>query len=114
MSSAWLEREQLALLSWSSQARGFFTDRSGPDKHDDAELERCWYSEDNFQRRARAVELARKKNVLPIAIAAYVLNQKFPTFALIGPRTLRELHTSLPALDVELTDDEMAWLDLRD
>ena len=114
-SLAWLEREQLALLSWSSQARGFFTDRSGPDRHDDAELERCWYSDDNFQRKARATELAQEKGVLPIAIAAaYVLNQKFPTFALIGPRTLRELHTSLPALGVELTEDELNWLDLRD
>jgi aryl-alcohol dehydrogenase-like predicted oxidoreductase len=114
-SIAWLKNNQLALLAWSSQARGFFTDRSGPDKHDDVDLERCWYSKDNFRRKDRATELARKKGVLPIAIAAaYVLNQKFQTFALIGPRTLRELRTSMPAMNIELTEDEMNWLDLRD
>jgi predicted dehydrogenase/aryl-alcohol dehydrogenase-like predicted oxidoreductase len=113
-SRTWLQREQLALLSWSSQARGFFTARSGPDMHADSELERCWYSSENFQRKARAVALAQRKGVLPIAIAAaYVLHQAFPTFALIGPRNLYELHTSLEALPVELTDEEVDWLDLR-
>ena len=60
-------------------------------------------------------ELAERKNVLPINIAlAYVLSQPFPTFPLIGPRTLYELHTSLPALDVDLSESEMKWLNLED
>jgi aryl-alcohol dehydrogenase-like predicted oxidoreductase len=60
------------------------------------------------------MELAKKKNVLPINIAlAYVLHQPFPTFALIGPRTLEELRTSLPGLDVSLSDDEMKRLNLE-
>ena len=59
--------------------------------------------------------MAKKKGVLPINIAlAYVLNQPFPTFALIGPRLLSETHTSLPALDVELTPTEVKWLNLED
>jgi aryl-alcohol dehydrogenase-like predicted oxidoreductase len=60
------------------------------------------------------LELAKKKNVLPINIAlAYVLNQPFPTFPLIGPRTLEELRTSLPGLDISLTADEVKWLNLE-
>ena len=52
---------------------------------------------------------------LPINIAlAYVLNQPFPTFPLIGPRALRETRTSLPALDIELTAAELRWLNLED
>jgi len=113
-SRQWLERNQMPVLSWSSQARGFFTDRAGPDKRSDAELVRVWYSDDNFKRRERAYELAKKKNVLPINIAAaYVLAQPFPTFALIGPRVLNELTTSLPGLTVELTPDEVKWLNLE-
>lgn len=114
-SRAWFEKTQTALLSWSSQARGFFIpERSAPDKLDDKELVRCWYSEDNFKRQARAFELAKKKNVHPINIAAaYVLNQPFLTFALIGPRTLAETRSSLAALEIELTERERKWLNLE-
>ncbi|MBS0631439.1 MAG: aldo/keto reductase, partial [Verrucomicrobia bacterium] len=73
-SRRWLKKNQFPLFAWSSQARGFFTDRAGPDKRDDEQLVRCWYSEDNFVRRDRAIELAKKKNTTAIAIAAaYVL-----------------------------------------
>ena len=44
----------------------------------------------------------------------YVLNQPFPTFALIGPRTLAETRTSFAALDIELTPAELRWLNLED
>jgi aryl-alcohol dehydrogenase-like predicted oxidoreductase len=42
-----------------------------------------------------------------------VLHQPFPTFPLIGPRTLDETRSSLVALDVELSPELLAWLDLR-
>jgi predicted dehydrogenase/aryl-alcohol dehydrogenase-like predicted oxidoreductase len=114
-SRAWFTKTQLALFPWSSQARGFFTDRAHRDQAlNDEEMNRCWYSEDNWQRRDRVLEMAKKKNVLPINIAlAYVLNQPFPTFPLIGPRTLEELRTSLPGLDISLTADEVKWLNLE-
>jgi len=112
---AWLEKTRMPVISWSSQARGFFTERARPDKRTDAELVRCWYSEDNFRRKERAEELANRKGVLPINIAlAYVLCQPFPTFAIIGPRVLRETRTSLPGLTVELTPEEVRWLNLDD
>ncbi|GAA2759188.1 aldo/keto reductase [Actinopolymorpha rutila] len=114
-SRQWLEKNQLALMPWSSQARGFFTGRAKPEDRSDAELVRCWYSDDNFERLARATSLAQKRGVHPTAIAlAYVLHQDFPTFPLIGPRALAETHSSLPGLQVELTPDEVRWLDLRD
>ena len=110
-SRAWLKEHNMPILSWSSQARGFFTERAGKDKLDDQELVRCWYSDDNWERRRRAYELAEKKGVLPINIAAaYVLTQAFPTFALVGPRNLHELATTLPALEVKLTPEEVEWL----
>jgi predicted dehydrogenase/predicted oxidoreductase len=110
----WLKKTQTPLFAWSSQARGFFTARAARDKLEDAELVRCWYAEDNFLRRERALLLAEKKNVSPIAIAgAYVLNQPFPTFALIGPRFIHESVSSLEALDVELTQKELEWLNLE-
>jgi aryl-alcohol dehydrogenase-like predicted oxidoreductase len=77
-------------------------------------LVRCWYSEDNFERLARVEQLAAERGVQPIAVAlAWVLNQPFPTFPLIGPRTLSETRTSLPALGLALTAEEVAWLNLE-
>ncbi len=115
-SRKWLKETQTVEFSWSSQARGFFIPEiTSPDKTDDAEKVRSWYSEDNFQRQARAIELAKKYNVLPINIAlAYVLCQPFPTFALIGPRTLTETRTTLPALDIQLSEEELKYLNLED
>ncbi len=113
----WLEENQdaIALIPWSSQARGFFTDRSGPDKQDDRQLVRCWYSDENFERKRRAQQLAEERGVSPLNIAlAYCLNQPFAVFPLIGPQNPRELRTALPALQIDLSPDEVAWLDLRD
>src|SRR5262249_43091127 len=60
---AWLQKRKVPLFAWSSQGRGFFTERAGPDKLDDEELARSWYSKRNFARRARAVELAQRRGV---------------------------------------------------
>lgn len=113
-SRAWLEKTQLPLFPWSSQAQGFFSDRSGPDKKEEANFVRAWYSSDNFARKERAVELARQLNVDPMAVAlAYVLHQPFPTFPLIGPRTLDETRSSMAALEIQLTQQQMRRLNLE-
>lgn len=108
----WLNERQVPNFAWSSQGRGFFTDRAGRDKHDDEEIVRCWYSDRNFVRRDRAIELAAKLGRSPIHIAlAYVIAQPFPVIPLIGPRTIAELEDSLSALDIKLTPDEVKWLE---
>lgn len=110
---AWHRTTKMPLIPWSSQARGFFT-LGDPNNTADKELVRCWYSDDNFKRQARAKELAAKKGVTPIQIAlAYVLNQEFPTFALIGPRSIEETRTSFDALKIQLTPQEVRWLNLE-
>ena len=65
----WLTRNQMPLMPWSSQARGFFTGRAAPDRLEDSELVRCWYSDDNFARLARVEHLAAERQVAPIVIA---------------------------------------------
>ena len=108
---AFLEETGLPNFSWSSQARGFFV----PDRDlDEEELQRCWVSDANLERRRRCFELAGEKGFDPINVAAaWVLRQPFPSIALIGPRTLAELRSSLPGLKVELSDAEHRWLDLK-
>ena len=109
---AWLKARQIPNFAWSSQGRGFFTDAAGRDRRDNSELVETWYSERNFVRRDRAVELAARLGRKPIHIAlAYVLAQPFEVVPLIGPRGLAELEDSLSALDIRLTPDEVAWLE---
>jgi aryl-alcohol dehydrogenase-like predicted oxidoreductase len=111
----WLRANNLPLLPWSSQARGFFAGRARPDDRSDEELVRCYYSDTNFGRLDRARALAAELGVPATAVAlAYVLHQPFPTFPLIGPRTLGETHGSLRALDVGLTAEQVAWLENGD
>ncbi len=108
----WLNERQVPNFAWSSQGRGFFTDRAGRDKHDDEEIVRCWYSDRNFVRRDRAIELAGKLGRSPIHIAlAYVIAQPFAVIPLIGPRTIAELEDSLSALDIKLTPEQVTWLE---
>lgn len=110
---AWLVQTQTPLFPWSSQARGFFI-RANPQDHSDPELVRCWYSPDNFERLARARSLAASRGVDPIHIAlAYVLQQPFPTFPLIGPRSPEETASSFRALEVSLMPEELKWLNLE-
>ena len=109
---AWLTQTQIPNFAWSSQGRGFFTDRAGRDKRDNTELVNTWYSEQNFRRRDRAVELAAELGRSPLHVAlAYVLAQPFPVVPLIGPRTLDELDDSLSALDIALTPEQVKWLE---
>lgn len=111
----WFKRNQMTLLPWSSQARGFFVpERAHPDRRDDASLVNSWYSDSNFERQRRAIELADKYGVEPVNISlAWVLCQPFPVFPLIGPRTLRETRSSIRSLEIALTSGEMAYLDLQ-
>ncbi len=110
----WFEETQMVLMPWSSQASGFFVaQKQGvPDVFD---LARCWHSEDNFKRRERAFELARKYGVEATNIAlAWVLCQKFPVYPLIGPRQPDETRSCMRALDITLSDQELRWLNLED
>ena len=111
---------QIAIFPWSSQARGFFLKTqefegamhvANPNLQ---EQNRVWSDENNLERRQRCFELAEKKGFEPIEVAlAFVLNQSFPTFPLIGPRNFFETESSLKAFDINLSNEEVAWLDLN-
>ena len=112
---AHLRAHDVVHLSWSSQARGYFL---APDQRSaldaDSGPEACFGGSANELRRARATELAAEKGVLPTNVAAaWVLQQSFPSFALIGPRTPAELASSLPATALSLSAAECAWLNLE-
>jgi len=113
-SREWLANKQIPNFAWSSQARGFFSFRSDSEKADDPLLSRCFFADDNFERKRR-VELLSKHRGIPIVqlAGAWVFHQKFPTFALFGPRNLSELTENVESLAIELSTEEVAWLSLE-
>lgn len=115
-SRRWYRENDVALFAWSSQANGFFTGRYGRSDADDpalADVARVWFNDENFLRRQRAEAIASRRGVEATHIAlAYVLNQPFETYALIGPLTVEEVRSSLGGADIELSEDELRELDL--
>lgn len=115
-----LVEKQVAIFPWSSQARGFFLDHqefegslhvANPNQK---EQNRVWQNAENLERRKRCFSLAKEKGVEPVELAlAFVLNQDFLSFPLIGPRNFFETRSSLKSLEVNLSEDERDWLDLR-
>lgn len=108
----------MALLTWSSLAGGFFSGRFRRDNLDAFEsyLDRLcvesYACEANFERLERAEALAHERGLtLPQVALAYVLGQPQNIFALVGCRTPAEFEANVVALALELSPDEIRWLE---
>jgi aryl-alcohol dehydrogenase-like predicted oxidoreductase len=116
---AWYQQSGMPVFAWSAQARGFFSGRYRPELVEGATTDaqnviRTYYSAANWERYRRADELAELKGCTLRQVAlAWVLHFPLEMFALIGPANVAELEDCLGALDVELTPDEVAWLNLE-
>lgn len=112
-STAWYTRTQMPLFAWSSQARGFFSGRFTPEEDLDETVTRVFYNEGNWERLRRARELGAQRGFSAIEVAlAWVLHRPFPVFPLIGPATPDELRSSVRALELQISPEDVAWLDL--
>jgi aryl-alcohol dehydrogenase-like predicted oxidoreductase len=111
----YLRDTSTAHFSWSSQARGYFLQEELRNRlPEDTRPETCFGGDANAERRRRAEELATRHGVSANNIAvAWVLAQGFPSFALVGPRTVEEIDSSLAAFDAVLTPEELKWLNLE-
>jgi aryl-alcohol dehydrogenase-like predicted oxidoreductase len=114
----WYESQNLPVFAWSSLAGGFFSGRFRRDNlesfSDQADV-RCigsYASEANFQRLDRAKELAgRKSATVPQIALAYVLRQPLNIFAVTGCATTAECADNAGAVEIELSAEELAWLE---
>lgn len=117
---AWYASAGIALFAWSSLAGGFMTGKYRRDNlnepWDEVDLVtiHAYAYEENFRRLERAQVMAAAKGIsLPQLGLAYVLSQPLPIFALVGARKPAEFIENLPALDIQLTAAELAWLNLE-
>lgn len=117
----WYKQTQMPLLAWSPLASGFFSGRFRRDNlHTFGEREwdevcvRTYANEANFQRLDRAEILASEKGFTAAQVAlAYVMNQPMNVFAVVGPHSSEKFRMNIEASEIQLTQEEMAWLDLR-
>ncbi len=112
---SYLTQHQIAHFSWSSQARGYFLPEALRNRlPPDSAPETCFGSMANAERRRRAETLAGERGVSANNVAlAWVLAQRFPSFALVGPRNIAEIASTLPAHALNLSRSEAAWLNLE-
>lgn len=102
----WHASTGLPIFSWSPAARGYFAGTT------EADVLRAYDSGLSRERRERATELGNQKGLSATQIAlAWVINQKFPTFVLSGLRKMSDLEQNLLIPDLELTADEVRWLE---
>lgn len=111
---------QIALFTWSSLAGGFFSGRFTPNNLDsftsglDALCVRSYCYPENFERLNRAKQLAEAKGLaLPQIALSYVLSQPLNVFALVGCRAPEEFEQNIAAMQIALTPEEIAWLELN-
>ncbi len=118
----WYEENQMPLFTWSSIANGFFSGRITQDNYltladqglIDESTVKSYCTTENFERLKRVSILAMEKELsIPQVALAYVLQQPLNIFALVGARSSEEVKSNLEALQMEMSKEEMAWLNLE-
>nr|MBA3848297.1 aldo/keto reductase [Planctomycetota bacterium] len=106
----WHRRGGFPLAAYTPQANGFFAKHAGADPAPVAGD--AWRWAGNLPRLRRARDLAKRYAVPINRIAlAYVLDQTFPTAAIVGARTVEQLEDSWATLDLRLEAQDIAWLE---
>jgi aryl-alcohol dehydrogenase (NADP+) len=109
----------IGLIPWSPLARGFFAGdrkRGGGGttrraKHDDY-AENLYFREEDFLVADRVQEVAKKHGLTGSQIAlAWLLNKPHITAPIIGATRLEHLEQSMAALEISLSDDDIAALE---
>jgi len=124
----WHAATGIPLLSWSSQARGFFTGQTeaamqaalrGESIADqDAYTQRMvevYGTPENLERLRRARALGEElggRTAVQVALA-WLLHKPFPLIPVVGPRTPDELRSCVEATTIRLSADQCAWLNLE-
>ena len=119
-----LAREEgLGIIPWSPLARGFLAGnrgrRGGDEKSGDTLRARTddyahklYYTPADFEIADRVTELAAKRGIKPTQIAlAWILRQPGVTAPIIGASKADHLEDAVAALEIELDDEECAYLE---
>ncbi len=117
----WCREQHMPVFAYSSLARGLFAGKIKSSERARMaeildEVTRFGYDCDaNFKRLARVEELSAKKgySISQIAMAWIFCQPQLDTFAICGSTNVLRMKENLAALEIELTEKEVQYLDLR-
>jgi aryl-alcohol dehydrogenase-like predicted oxidoreductase len=109
----------IGLIPWSPQARGFLAGNRKRDgggettrAQSDDYADQMYFREEDFTVADRAQEIAEKRGVTSSQIAlAWLLHKPYITAPIIGATKMEHLEQSIAALDIQLSEDEIAALE---
>jgi aryl-alcohol dehydrogenase-like predicted oxidoreductase len=109
----------IGLIPWSPLARGFLAGNRKRDgggettrAQSDDFADQMYFHEEDFTVADRAQEIAEKRDVTSSQIAlAWLLHKPYITAPIIGATKLEHLEQSIAALDIQLSEDEIATLE---
>lgn len=109
----------VGIIPWSPLARGFLAGNRTPDKggettrsKSDGFAHDMYYQPGDFEVLERVKELASRRGLAPAQIAlAWMLHKPGITSPIIGASKMRHLEEALAALDVQLSEGEIAHLE---
>jgi aryl-alcohol dehydrogenase (NADP+) len=111
--------EGIGVIPWSPLARGFLAGNRQVQGHGetlraqtDDFAQSMYYKEADFQIVERVVELAGRRGKSPAQIAlAWMLHKPGISAPIIGASKMRHLEEAVAALEIELSKEEMAFLE---
>ncbi|WP_254547061.1 aldo/keto reductase [Halomarina pelagica] len=110
--------QDVGVVPWSPLAGGFLSGKydreDGPDHgraaHDEFMGKR--FTDENWAVLDAVREIARREDASPTQVSlAWLLHKEVVDAPIVGPRTIEHLEDDLGALDVDLTDDDLARLE---
>lgn len=117
----WYRKTQMPVIAYSSLGRGFFSgklkssDVEQASKILDSAAMKGYICQENFERLKRCEELAKKKGVsVPQIAMAWIFRQNMNTFAIVSTSNPERMEVNIQALDISLSEEETAYLDLRE
>lgn len=111
--------EGVGIIPWSPLARGFLAGNRSREEYgetvrakDDTMAHNMYYEEEDFAVVDRVVELAARYEEKPAQIAlAWMLHKPGITAPIIGASKMDHLEQAATAVEIELSDDDMAYLE---
>ena len=117
----WLTEEEIPVFAYSSMSGGFISgmfrsdDKEGAKKLLPPPAMKGYYADENFERLARAEQLAEKYDVSVAQISmAWLFNQPLQVIPLQGGENAKMYAQTLEASKMKLTDKEVKWLNLEE
>lgn len=115
----WYQKTDMPVVAYSSLAGGLFSGKINEDRSNISEVlpktsQKGFVSDVNLERLSRVEKLAKEKGVtVPQIAMAYVHCYPMNTFAVVSTKNPSSMKKNIDALKIELTSDELKYLNLE-